>query len=133
MTIVGIFFILLYVMINCFVCFRMFVSMFGMKFIEFMAAGLFPSIFVAFCTDMANTKRQKNDYEFFYKDTSKILKLMCENLPTELYACIADFYLKENVSDDEWKKRRPFPCGVIYCLMKKAKIKYDIFVKRSEL
>lgn len=126
MTIIGAFFIFLHIMLSCFECFRIFVLTSVMKFIEFMAAGIFPSIFVAFCADVANTSRQKSYYEKFYNDSIKVLKLMCENLPTELHACIADIYQKENVSDEEWEKKKTFSewCQILYDKKDKNQIQY---------
>lgn len=126
MAIIGTFFMFLYVMFSYFECFRIFVSTSVMKFIEFMAAGIFPSIFVAFFADVANTNRQKCYYEKFYNDSIKVLKSMCENLPTELHACIADIYQKENFSDEEWKKKKTFSewCQILYDKKDQNQIRY---------
>lgn len=106
--------------------FKIFLSVFTIKFVEYMAAGLFPSIFVAFCTDVANTKRQKNAYEKFHNSSLNVLKSMCENLPTELHACIASIYLKENASEEKWNEVKTFSewCRILYDKKDKTQIQY---------
>lgn len=126
MFLFGIVLIFLCVVAESFECVKLFLSTFGRKILEFMAAGLLPAIFVAFCTDIVSTKQQKCYYEKFYDDSIKVLKSMCENLPTELHACIAEIYQKENAPDEEWEKRKTFSewCHILSIKKDKECIRY---------
>ncbi len=126
MFLFGIVLIFLCVVAESFECVKLFLSTFGRKILEFMAAGLLPAIFVAFCTDIVSTKQQKSYYNNFYNDSLKVLKSLCENLPTELHACIADIYQKENAPDEEWEKRKTFSewCQILYDKKDQNQIRY---------
>lgn len=127
MTIVGIFLIFLYVLVDCFECVGIVICAFSKKLLEFVAAGVFPSILVAFITDVANTKRQEKYYIKFYDDSLKVLKAMCENLPAELHSCMIDIYRqRKEVSESEWERKETFSewCRILYDTKDRNQIQY---------
>ena len=87
---------------------RTLLSSFLIRFLEFLAAGIFPAVIVAFLTDCANTRQKKKEYEEFYKDSVNVLKAMCENLPATLHACIADIYQSERAPETAWTAKKDF-------------------------
>lgn len=107
MFFIGVFILLMYVSALSFDSLRALVSTFELKLLEYTSAGIFPSMLVAFATDIVATKQKKEHYKTFCAYSLQLLKIMCEDLPATLHACVIDVKQKENAD--------VYDCKMTFC------------------
>lgn len=88
--------ILLFVAVQKCECAQCFICTFLRKTVEFVAAGMLPAVLVAFLQDLANTKREQEDYRKKIKSAKACLKEACLYLPSEILVCINSEECAEN-------------------------------------
>lgn len=85
---ISLIFILLSVLIQTCECSSCFICTFFEKLLEFIAAGMLPSVLFAFFTDLANTRREQEDYKKKIQSKKEYLREACLNLSSEILVCI---------------------------------------------
>ena len=84
--------------------------------VDILANGFFPSVFLAWLTDIVANKRQYERYNVYYKNISKNLKNLCEELASLLYVCVIDVYTRNNCLKDNLDRKETFSswCKILF-------------------